>query len=98
MSPHPNPLPTLAEGELLMMAVRTPMAWTAMASEPLSDTYGDMEVVSLLSHGVGGDTAHHAWWFGYGVASHYTCWSPSPSGGFVGTSSRASPASRELPR
>lgn len=37
-----------------MMAVSTPMAWTAMASELLSKTYGDMEVVGLLSRGVGG--------------------------------------------
>lgn len=51
---HPNPLPTLAEGELLMMAVRTPMAWTAMVSELLSKTYGDMEVVGLLNHGIAG--------------------------------------------
>lgn len=40
--PDPAPLPTLAEGELLMMAVSTPMAWTAMASELPSKTYGDM--------------------------------------------------------
>lgn len=33
---------TLAEGELRMMAVSTPMAWTAMASELLWKTYGDM--------------------------------------------------------
>lgn len=51
---HPSPLPTLAEGELLMMAVRTPMAWTAMASELLSKTYGDIGVVGLLNHGMEG--------------------------------------------
>lgn len=95
--PHPGPLPTLAEGELLMMAVSTPIAWTAMASELPSKTYRDMGVVGLLSHGVGGDTTHHAWWFGYRVAPHDTCWSPA-SGGRAGTSSWASPASRELLR
>ena len=30
---------TLADGELLMMAVRTPMACTVMQSEPFSHTY-----------------------------------------------------------
>lgn len=30
---------TLADGELLMMAVRTPMACTVMQSEPFSQTY-----------------------------------------------------------
>lgn len=47
-------LPTLAEGELLMMAVSTPMAWTAMASELPLKTYGDMGVVGLQSHGIEG--------------------------------------------
>lgn len=37
---HPPPIPTFAEGELLMMAVSTLTAWTAMASEPLSKTCG----------------------------------------------------------
>lgn len=35
---RPPSSPTLAEGELLMMAVSTPIAWTAMASEPTSKT------------------------------------------------------------
>lgn len=30
---------TLAEGELLIIAVRTPKAWTVMLSDPLSHTY-----------------------------------------------------------
>ena len=76
-------LPTLAEGELLMMAVSTLTAWTAMASELPSKTYGDM---GMVGPPLGwGDTAHHTQWFGYGVAPHDTCWSPSPSGGCAGT-------------
>lgn len=43
-----GPLPTLAEGELLMMAVSTPRAWTAMASELQVLTYGDTGIGELL--------------------------------------------------
>lgn len=52
--PASGPLLTLAEGELLMMAVSTPMAWTAMASELPLKTCGDTGALGLLCHGVGG--------------------------------------------
>lgn len=52
--PASGPLLTLAEGELLMMAVSTPMAWTAMASELPLKTCGDTGALGLLCHGVDG--------------------------------------------
>lgn len=50
-SPQGGLLPTLAEGELLMMAVSTPRAWTAMASELPAVTYGDTGMGELLGYG-----------------------------------------------
>lgn len=41
----------MAEGELLMMAVSTPRAWTAMASELPAVTYGDTGMGELLGYG-----------------------------------------------
>lgn len=86
-----GPLPTLAEGELLMMAVSTPRAWTAMASELPAVTYGDTGMGALLGHGNEGTRPTQD---GAGLGG--TCWSPSPFR--VGTSSWPSPTSCELPR
>lgn len=62
--PASGPLPTLAEGELLMIAVSTPTAWTAMASELPLKTYRDMGVVSVLSHGIDGTPYLEVWLWG----------------------------------
>lgn len=78
MSPlRGGPLPTLAEGELLMMAVSTPRAWTAMASELQALTCGDTGMGELLGHG-NGDTRGRGWVRGYLLESI-----PIPCGSFI---------------
>lgn len=49
---------TLAEGELLIIAVRTPKAWTVILSDPLSQTYVKIRSYSWLWH-CGTKNVHH---------------------------------------
>lgn len=70
----------MAEGELLMMAVSTPRAWTAMASELPAVTYGDTGMGELLGYGNEGTrpTMDGGWVLGYLLESI-----PVPRGNLV---------------